>query len=127
MRYPEHTTSGDYRDMVEDSIARNSEKVRFGVIMDMRLASPLGGSSEARRDAAAVMAEHRDWFREVLVCSIRVTPNPIVRGVLTVYDWLSPASWPRRSVSDGRLAEVWARGKLAAEGIACAPDGVWRD
>ena len=113
--------------MVEDSIARNPENHRFGVIMDMRLASPLSGSSEARKDAAAVMAEHGEWFREAVVCSVRVTPDPVVRGVLTVYDWLSPATWPRRSVSDGSLAEVWARSKLAAEGIACAPDAVWRD
>ncbi len=127
MRYSAHVAAEDYRDMVLESRAKNPSKLRYAVIMDMRAASATGASSENRKLAAAIMEEHVDWLRDVVVCTVRVTPNAILRGALTVYDWITPVQWPRKSVARGDLAENWARDRLADVGIACAPAKVWRD
>jgi len=125
LRYSEDVDVASYLAMVEESIHLNPQRIPYGVIMDMRLANSSGMSSKARQEVAAVMKQHESWFAEVVVCSVRVTPNPIVRGALTVYDWISPSKWPRKSVSNGQLAEAWARSRLAAAGISCAPEPVW--
>ncbi len=127
IRYPVSWTANDYEELVEESIRLNPEKIRHAVVMDMRDSTAKGATNSARTQAAAVMKTHEVWLTEVLVCAVRVTPNPILRGSITVYDWLSPAKWPRKSVSNGLLAEAWARSKLAAAGISCAPEPVWCD
>ncbi len=127
VRYPVVWTARDYEALVEESVARNPDKLRHAVVMDMRESTAKGATTSARTQAAAVMKAHEEYLTEVLVCAVRVTPNPILRGSITVYDWLSPAKWPRKCVSNGLLAEAWARSKLAAAGISCAPEPVWRD
>ncbi len=127
VRYPVVWGASDYEELVEESVARNPEKTRHAVIMDMRDSTAKGATNSARAQAAAVMKSHEEYLAEVLVCAVRVTPNPILRGSITVYDWLSPAKWPRKVVANGLLAEAWARSKLAAAGLSCAPEPVWRD
>lgn len=127
MRYPQQADIRDYREAVLDSMARNPSKIHYGVIMDMRSVGASSLSSKGRQEAALLMKEHDAWFREVVVCSVRVTLNPIMRGALTVYDWISPAHWPRKSFSAGSLAETWARDRLAAAGIECPPKPVWQE
>jgi hypothetical protein len=125
LKFPENVEITSYTAMVEESIRRNPSGLRYAVLMDMRLSKAI--PKKARQEAADLMKQHSDWFSEVVVCTVRVTPNPVLRGALTVYDWFAPSSWPRKAVSSGVVAEAWARSKLAAAGISCAPEPVWRE
>ena len=127
LSFPPEFNVASYTFMVEESIRLNPDRVPYGVIMDMRFCGSGGMSTKARQEAANVMKQHADWFSDLIVCSVRVTPNPILRGALTVYDWISPSSWPRKAASSGEVAEAWARSRLAAAGIRCAPEQVWRE
>lgn len=127
MRYPQDTRIEYYVASVEELFERNPDQQKFAILMDMRDARALIATAQARKEAAAVMEQHKDWFTEALVCTARVASDPVLRGELTVYDFHAPGPWPRKSFSSGPIAESWVRGRLEAAGVPCDATAVWRE
>lgn len=94
-------------------VARENERVAY--LLDMRQWSPLGQGAELRKRAAALYAENVDALARSAVCEARVVSNPIVRGVLTAFDWIKgDACWPCRTFTDMDAARRWVEEQLAA-------------
>ena len=126
VRYPKGSGVSEYVASVEAMIERKTDTSKFAVLFDMRDAMALRATTaKARKQASALLEQHKERFADLLVCAARVTEDPILRGVLTVYDFMAPAAWERKSFSSGRVAEAWARDRLKRAGVECPAASVW--
>jgi hypothetical protein len=125
--FPEQFDAADYRDLVTRSIALNPNNERFAVLLDMRHVNALASAGRAKReDMSDALTRQMEWYKKTLVASVRVTPDVVTRGMLSVYDWITPTPWPRKVFTSGEVAEAWARQQLSLEGIACDETPVWQ-
>ncbi|HMR06281.1 MAG TPA: hypothetical protein PKA88_10890 [Polyangiaceae bacterium] len=69
-----------------------------------------------RRAAAEVFAEHKATLLAATLCEARVAANPISRGVLTAFDWMTGPKWACKNFGDYAAAEAWVRTMLRTVG-----------
>lgn len=84
---------------VERAMAENPNQEKFALIIDMRESQSKTASSEARKQASAFIKKHEDWFAEAMVGVARVSPDPVIRGVLDLASELAESQaasgqWP---------------------------------
>lgn len=127
MRTDRDTGVDEFIATVEATMADPSRHRRFALIIDMRKSQSKSLSSEARKRASEFIKEHEEWLSQYMICVARVSPDPIVRGILTVYDFFTPGRWSRKTFQNGALAEEWARKQLEGAGVECPPDVVWKE
>lgn len=123
IRHPQQHRAEDFEALFErlkDIVADGS---RWAVLVDLRKTAPIGGSERAF--ASAEILKNLDFIEKLTVCEARVTSGPLMRGVLTVLDWVTPRSWPIKNFGSGVVAEDWLRGRLVAEGIPVPDERVW--
>ena len=122
--FPEVFRIGDFRQLFVDLRRLNPELRSHAVLADMSAINPLTVSAASRNEAAEVLQENADYALTCL-CEGRVAPNPIIRGMLTVFDWLAPKPWSINNLSSGEAAELWLRGHLAKLGFVVPVQSVW--
>ncbi|APR87734.1 hypothetical protein A7982_13083 [Minicystis rosea] len=96
-------------------LARKGSKI--GYVMDLRQFNPLSANAAMRKVAADAFAERRSELLRATLCEARVVDGPVLRGVLTAFDWLTGQKWPCDNFTTMEDAERWVRAKLSAEGI----------
>lgn len=125
LRYPDTFRLGDFRQLFLDVKRLNPTRKRHAVLIDFRKMNPLSMSPEARRESAEVFQEHGDYLEATCIAEARVAPNPVIRGILTVFDWLGPKPWPINSLHSGETAELWLQGQLVKSGYTVPGEAVW--
>ena len=119
VRYPVYFSLSAYRRFLEEFVASVPDTQRIAIWTDLRSVDLASGNAKARKDGYALLCEHLEYFRKVVVCEGRFTSNPIIRAAVTVFDWAYPLPWPNRTFRSGVVAENWARLQLRKEGIDC--------
>jgi hypothetical protein len=125
LRYPETFRLGDFRQLFVDVQRLNPERYKHTVLIDMSRIQPLSATAEIRREAAEVVAANMEHLVATTVAEARVAPNPLIRGMLTVFDWLQPKPWGINNVVTGPAAELWLRSQLERSGIEVPVAPVW--
>lgn len=127
IRYPPTFNVGDFRQLFVDVRRLNPDRYKHTVLIDFGQTDPRSATGPIRREAAEVIKEHMDFLTETTVAEARVAPNPVVRGVLTVFDWVQPKPWGINNLNSGPTAEHWLRAQLVRHGIEVPAQPVWRE
>jgi hypothetical protein len=125
LRYPERFVADDFVELFAQARALNPDRYKHAVLVDFRRTSAFSTTPAMRQEAAQALEDNMDFLRETTVAEARVTPNPLTRGMLTVFDWLSPKPWRINNLVSGPTAELWLRGQLERAGIEVPADSVW--
>ena len=125
LQYPDTFQIGDFRQLFVDVQRMNPENYKHTVLVDMSRINPLSMTSEIRREAAEVVEANMDHLKATTVAEARVAPNPLIRGMLTVFDWLQPKPWGLNNSATGPAAELWLRSQLQRSGIEVPLTPVW--
>lgn len=125
LRYPDTFRVGDFRQLFVDVKRLNPDCYKHAVLIDLRRMNPLSATADIRREAAEVLQENMEHLEATTVAEARVAPNPLVRGMLTVFDWLQPKAWAINNVVTGPAAELWLRAQLQRAGIEVPSTPVW--
>ncbi len=125
LRFPETFRIEEYRQHFVDLRALNPEGQKIATIVDLRAMNPILGGIAVHREAARIMRANFSFLRETVVADVRVVPNPVTRGVLTVFDWLSAQPWAVNTVSSGPAAERWVRAQIEGAGYSAPAAPVW--
>ncbi len=125
VRYPAAPTIETYLTYLDEFRAKIERGQRVALIIDFTHYNPVGASAELRDQVSMVMKEQMDFFDNHMVCEVRVCSNPMVRGILTVFDFVTNLPWPCNNVSTGYVAELWARSLLSREGLPAPKGEVW--
>ncbi len=125
MRYPEVFSVGDFRQLFVDVRGLNPDRIKHCVLIDFTRTDPLSATSKVRKEAAEVIQENMEFLLETTIAEARVAPNPITRGVLTVFDWLNSKKWATENFSSGPAAELWLRGQIERAGFEAPSQPAW--
>lgn len=83
-------------------------------LVDMREFDPVRVGAAHRQAVAEIFREHEAVLRPVSIAEARVITNPLTRGVVTAFDWLTGANkWPCAQFPNVDEAEAWLRARLA--------------
>lgn len=108
-------TADNYRHHLEE-VTRilQGRSSPIAILLDMREFNPLTVTAQMRKDAAALWHEHRQLMVRSIAAEARVISNPLVRGVMTAFDWLTstPDRWPCKQFAVVETAETWLREQL---------------
>lgn len=106
----------DYRRALDELVRIfKAHPAPFIVLLDMRDFNPLKITAAMRKQAAEVWHDNRELYLRVIVAEARVLTNPLTRGILTAFDWLTgTGKWPCRQFATMSAAEAWLRSKLAS-------------
>ena len=125
VRYSSGLTIEDYRDYLDEFRSLSKPGQRLALIADFTYYNPIGASAALRGKIAETLEGQMSFFEERMLCEVRVCSNPIMRGIITVFDYMTNLPWPCSNVSSGHVAELWARAQLAKAGIAAPTSEVW--
>ena len=103
----------------------NPERYKHAVLIDVSAMNPMSATADIRREAAVVMEENMEHLVATTVAEARVATNPLIRGMLTVFDWVQPKAWLINNVNTGPAAEFWLRSQLERSGIEVPEIPVW--
>lgn len=124
IRHPRVHNPEDFAKLFVDLRATLPRDIRWAVLIDLRDMSVNTGGAEVREAASAAILENVEFLKDITICEARVASG-VIRGVLTVLDWVTPRPWPVRVFGNGELAENWLRDRLAAEGIEAPAARIW--
>jgi hypothetical protein len=125
LRYPDTFQIGDFRQLFVDVRQLNPDRYKHAVLVDFRRLDPASVNATLRREAAGVYQENMEYLEATTVAEARVAPNPLSRGMLTVFDWQQPKPWAINNFSSGPTAELWLRGQLELAGIDVPEHSAW--
>jgi len=84
----------------------------FILLLDMREFNPFRVTPKMRQQGAEIWHRHRELWLRSSIAEARVVTNPIARGLLTAFDWLTTSKWPCRHFGTMSEAEKWLNGEL---------------
>ena len=87
-----------------------AREVRHVSVFDGRALLRLG--ADRRQRFAQVATDLGDESKRWVICSCLVFTNPIVRGIVTAINWLSPPPVEQHMFSDREAALAYARHRL---------------
>ncbi|MFW5876087.1 MAG: hypothetical protein ACOCXM_05075 [Myxococcota bacterium] len=107
VRYPKSVPEGGYKVLFEKyrELAAHGEKIAW--LIDFLEFDPVWAPAKVRKEVADLFAEHREILLECTLAEARVVVNPLSRGVLTAFDWLTGHKWPTRNFATFEQAEAW--------------------
>jgi hypothetical protein len=92
------------------------ERDQLAYVVDMRFLDLSLVGASGRRHAAELHARHRKELARSSVCEARVVSSPLMRGVLTAFDWIKGEGlWPCETFATREEAVAWINQKLAAK------------
>ena len=125
VRYPATFNIDMYRDYLSRFTEACQENERYGLLLDLRRFNPIFGDAKARQAAADELKTNMAFYQETIVCEARVVGNPVVRGILTVFDWMANMKWNVRNFRSGELAENWVRIQMQKSGLEVPSKRAW--
>ena len=125
VRYPSTFSVEMYRDYLRRFSEACVPGERYGLLLDMTRFNPIFADAESRKAGAEELKSNMPFYEATMVCEARIVRNPIVRGMLTVFDWTASMQWGVRNFGNGELAENWTRTQMANAGIAVPAERVW--
>lgn len=125
IRHPQEHNQDDFERLFVQLRAELPRDTKWAVIVDLREMSANMGGPEVREAASKVILENVDFLKDITCAEARVAGGPLVRGILTVLDWVTPRPWPIRVFGNGEVAENWLRDRLQADGIEPPDERVW--
>jgi hypothetical protein len=78
------------------------------VLVDMREFDPFAGGAAVRKRVAEEVEKRRDAFERLLIAEVRVITSPLVRGVVTAFDWIVGSTFSRPVQNVATIAEAEA-------------------
>ncbi len=127
IRHPQEPTPEDFEALLLELRSRMILGEQWAVLADLRFINPAAAGKEGRESVSKLILENAEFLGQVTVAEARVVSGPIMRGILTVLDWITPRSWPVRNFGNGVLAENWLRTELEAAGIEPDATRVWEE
>ncbi|MEM9188225.1 MAG: hypothetical protein AAGF12_03575 [Myxococcota bacterium] len=76
-------------------------------ITDFSEFDPFFGSPTVRRAAADLFRQHRPTLEKSTLCEARIAKNPVTRGIMLAFDWLTGAKWPTGNFATEDEARTW--------------------
>tara|TARA_R110002096_G_scaffold350395_2_gene543459 strand:- start:31754 stop:32224 length:471 start_codon:yes stop_codon:yes gene_type:complete len=123
IRHPQEHREEDFEDLFVRLRKIIPGGSKWAVLVDLQHTSALRGSD--REFTSAAILKNLDFIEGLMLCEARVAPRPLMRGALTVLDWITPRSWPIKNFRSGIVAEDWLRTRLAAAGISAPEQRIW--
>ncbi len=127
VRYPSLPTIKAYRDLLDEFRKHCQPGQKYALIIDLANFNPIGANTALRNQVTDVIREQMDFFEQFMLCEVRICPNPVMRGILTVFDFVTNLPWPCSNESTGHVAELWARNQLAKANIPAPKGEVWSE
>jgi hypothetical protein len=118
--YPDACTLEDYEQLFERYAALAKQHKRLAWLIDFSRHNPVTAPAALRQGAARIFEQHRATLTRVSVCESRIVQNPLARGVLIAFDWLTPNKWPCGNFASRAEAEAFCQKHLAREALAPA-------
>ncbi len=115
--FPESLTLDDYEVLFERYAEISRQHARLAWLIDFTRCNPVTMPAAIRQGAAKIFERHRAILTRVSVCESRIVQQPLARGILTAFDWLTPNKWPCGNFSSGSEAEEFCRQYMAREGL----------
>ncbi len=125
VRYPSTFDVAMYRDYLRRYAEACKAGERYGLILDMTQFNPFFGDAKAREASAEELKLNMAFYEETIVCEARVVLNPVVRGMLTVFDWKANMQWSVKNFRSGEVAENWVRQQMANAGVEVPSKPAW--
>jgi hypothetical protein len=112
--YPRIATAETVRDLYEtwdEFLPRGPH----AVLSDLRRFNPITASPQVRRMAALEVEKRREVLQRLLIAEARVVTDPVVRGLVTAFDWVVGSTFtrPLRNVRSREEAETFLRAEIA--------------
>jgi hypothetical protein len=127
VRYPSQPTIEAYRDLLDEFRKHCQPGQKYALIIDLAHFNPIGANTALRNQVTDVIREQMGFFEQFMLCEVRICPNPVMRGILTVFDFVTNLPWPCSNESTGHVAELWARNQLAKANIPAPKGEVWSE
>src|SRR5262249_49949625 len=108
--HPGAITDDDVAWFLETSRVHLARRERFASLHDGVRATGLDGKQ--RKCMADHVREHHDMLARYHVAAAIVANSPVIRGVITAINWLSPPPFPQRTFATQLDAEAWLREML---------------
>lgn len=84
------------------------------ILLDMQEFNPFHINASMRKLAADTWHANRELWLRSIVAEARIVVNPLTRGMLTAFDWLTgTGKWPCKQFGTMAEAEGWLRQKHA--------------
>lgn len=93
----------------------SEQHARVGYVIDFRRFDPVFASPIMRSKAARVFADNVAVLARSTVCEARIVANPVSRGVLVAFDWITPPKWPTENVGTAEEALAFVRRYLGPD------------
>lgn len=120
--YPDSIVLSDYEELFGCFARMARQHRRIAWLIDFSRFNPVTAPAAIRQGAARIFEQHRATLSQASVCEGRIVQNPLARGVLTAFDWLTPNKWPCANFSSSSEAEAFCRQHLAREGLSFPDD-----
>jgi hypothetical protein len=119
LRYARDATEADVLALYDAWEKEMDRRGRHGVISDFTNANPFRVSPKVRKMIVDQVEKRRAHFERYLLAEARVVPHPLIRGMVTAFDWVIGATFkrPLRNVADLATAERWVIGELEKQGL----------
>lgn len=117
IRHPTEYKPESFEELFRNLREQLDPQLRYAVLVDLRHAQPSMGGSANREAASEAILKNVEFLRDMTVCEARLVSRPMVRGILTVLDWITPRPWPVRNFGNATVAEDWVRARMAAAAI----------
>lgn len=116
VQFPKAVVAAGYQKLFEHYVQLCKRGGGIGWLIDFQAFDPVLAPAAVRRAAAEVFAEHKATLLAATLCEARVAANPISRGVLTAFDWVTGPKWACKNFGDYAAAEAWVRTMLRTVG-----------
>ena len=113
--YEREVDEGDYELAMARYRELSRQHSRIGYVIDFRRFDPVFASPIVRSKAARLFADNVAVLARSTVCEARVVANPISRGVLVAFDWITPPKWPTENVATMEEALAFVRRYLGPD------------
>lgn len=78
-----------------------------GWLIELDAYDALGNTAAQRREAAEIFERYREAVALGTSCEARVVSRPLLRNILTAFDWITSSPWPRRNFGSIDEATAW--------------------
>jgi hypothetical protein len=123
LRYERDASEADVLGLYDAWEKEMERRGRHGVISDFTHNNPFRVSPKVRKLIAGQVEKRRTHFERYLLAEARVVPHPLLRGMVTAFDWVIGSTFkrPLRNVADIVTAEGWVVGELEKQGLGVPP------
>lgn len=114
---PEEWSEAEMRDYFARMVKIHERDLRFAHIADVRKSGAMS-NAQTRRLASEFQKEHTEVSARLCVCTAIVADSRLLRGAITAINWLTPPSYPAKTMASLDDARAYCQQMLAQDAIA---------